>query len=108
MSVPPCKRADEAHRRAEQLVGTIHDALAAHLVRAGLTVPVPTEQRNSIRGMLELLVTHTRTHCAQLLDLVSDALVQTRSTTHPRGTLAPVQLSESVHVAWSLSKQPRW
>jgi hypothetical protein len=50
MSVPPCKRADEAHRRAAQLVGTIPDALAAHLVRAGLTVPVPTEQRNSYQG----------------------------------------------------------
>ena len=106
MSVPPCKRADEAHRRAAQLVGTIHDALAAHLVRAGLTT---TDQANNIQRMLELLGTQTSApNGAQLFDLMSDALVQTRSTTHPRGTLAPVQLSESVHVARSLSKQPRW
>ena len=103
-------RTDQGHQQAAaaaQLVGSLHDALAAHLVRAGLTVPVTTDQATNIQRMLELLEVH-RTEATPLLDLMSDALLQPLSSRHPSGTLAPVQLSESVHVARFLSKQPKW
>ena len=71
----------------------MHDALAAHVVRAGLTAPSNSDQANNIERMLQLLVTH---HPTVGYDVESN------------GSLAPVQLSESVYVARVFSKRPRW